>query len=879
MSIMPFLHFFCLVVYLFLAGYILKKNPKVLLNRLCSALILCFALWSLGYIFTHNPDNPRHIAVFFGKVQAPGWIGMVSMTLWFFLVFTERKKILRAWWFYPLIFLPPVIFTYKQWTGDLISAWVLHPYGWRYVWSDSIWPVLFQVYCLAFIGLGLLSLLNFWRKTSDPVQKRQSQIIFWTGASSFFLGVMTNIVFISYDIVFIPDIASVLVLIWALGLLYAIIRYKLLIFSPEEAYEKIITTMVDALILVDSKGDIITINNAALHLLEYKEDELKGQPLDVIFPMEVAGAQIDEIVKTRILKNFEFSLKSQSGNRIPVSLSSSKLKGQRGKKAGVIYIARDMSHSKKVEAELKTYREHLEEIVEKRTEELQAANIQLQKEISEHKRTGKKLKENEKKYSSLFHQSSDALFVHDLDGNILEANFKTLDLFGFTKREILEKKITQLLLASSLDKFWQVHQKISDTGSYTCEVDCVKKTGEIFPAQLSSTLFKIGEDRLIQGVAKDITEEKQSEKIQSVLFNIAEATSSAESLQELLKIIHLELGALMDTTNFFVALFNKESSLYSFPYCVDEHEEDELFSPQELKKSLTDYVRRTGKPLLIDDKLHRRLMERGEVDLVGESSHIWMGVPLKIPNDVIGVVALQSYRDASAYSENDLKLLSLISDQIAAAIYRKKTQDQIKASLKEKEVLLKEIHHRVKNNMQIISSLLRLQSLDAKNKKVINMYKVSRNRIKSMALIHESLYRSKDFSRIDFSNYVNNLATHLYSIYCSRESKIAVVQDVKNVFLDINRGIPCGLIINELVSNSLRHAFGPNGNGQIQIQMSQENGKYLLRVKDNGKGFPDELDFQKTESLGLQVVNDLVKQLDGKISLDRKNGTAFTIKF
>ena len=102
---------------------------------------------------------------------------------------------------------------------------------------------------------------------------------------------------------------------------------------------------------------------------------------------------------------------------------------------------------------------------------------------------------------------------------------------------------------------------------------------------------------------------------------------------------------------------------------------------------------------------------------------------------------------------------------------------------------------------------------------------------------------------------------------------------MQNVFLDINRAIPCGLIINELVSNSLRHAFGPNGNGKIQIKMSEENGKYLLRVKDNGKGFPDELDFQKTETLGLQVVNDLVKQLDGKISLDRRKGTAFTIKF
>ena len=159
------------------------------------------------------------------------------------------------------------------------------------------------------------------------------------------------------------------------------------------------------------------------------------------------------------------------------------------------------------------------------------------------------------------------------------------------------------------------------------------------------------------------------------------------------------------------------------------------------------------------------------------------------------------------------------------------------------------------------------------------MYKVSRNRIKSMALIHESLYRSEDFSRIDFSEYISKLATHLHTIFCTRDSKLSVVQDVQDVSLDINRAIPCGLLINELISNSFRHAFEPNGNGKIQIKMSEKNGNYFLKVQDNGKGLPKNLDFQKTETLGLQVVNDLVKQLDGKISLDRKKGTAFTIEF
>ena len=213
------------------------------------------------------------------NIHSPGWIIMVSMALWLFLAFTERKKILRMWIFYPILFLPAVFFIYKQWTGSLISDFVWRPYGWRLIWSTSVWSRLFHIYCVLFIGLGLLSLVRFWKRTSDPAQRKQSKIIFLTGASSYFLGVITNVVFTWYRIDLVPDIASVLVLIWALGLLYAIIKYKLLIFSPEKAYENIIATMADALILVDLKEKIITINNAALGLLGVTTQVDFGQDL------------------------------------------------------------------------------------------------------------------------------------------------------------------------------------------------------------------------------------------------------------------------------------------------------------------------------------------------------------------------------------------------------------------------------------------------------------------------------------------------------------------------------------------------------------------------------------------------------------------------
>jgi len=210
----------------------------------------------------------------------------------------------------------------------------------------------------------------------------------------------------------------------------------------------------------------------------------------------------------------------------------------------------------------------------------------------------------------------------------------------------------------------------------------------------------------------------------------------------------------------------------------------------------------------------------------------------------------------------------------------KQAEERIKASLKEKDVLLKEIHHRVKNNMQIISSILRLQSRKIKDEEILEIFKQSQYRIKSMALIHEGLYQSEDFARIDFSNYIARLTNHLFSAYGAGVRDIDFKMEVRDVYLDINRAIPCGLIISELVSNSMKHAF-PNGRkGKIDIKMHPDGkGKYILIVRDTGIEFPDGLDFHKTETLGMQIVTDLVEQLDGTIELRRNKGTKFKIVF
>jgi len=211
---------------------------------------------------------------------------------------------------------------------------------------------------------------------------------------------------------------------------------------------------------------------------------------------------------------------------------------------------------------------------------------------------------------------------------------------------------------------------------------------------------------------------------------------------------------------------------------------------------------------------------------------------------------------------------------------RKKTEEQIKASLEEKVVLLREIHHRVKNNMQIISSILNLQAGHIKDPQTLAALRESKNRIDVMALIHEKLYQSKSLARINFQEYVDELVMSLFISYGVNTELIRSEIHSEGISFEINTAIPCGLIINELVSNSLKHAFPDRRRGNISISLnSVGEGRYLLTVKDDGIGLPDGLDYQKSPTLGLKLVNALTGQLDGTIDLDRGMGTTFRITF
>ncbi len=241
------------------------------------------------------------------------------------------------------------------------------------------------------------------------------------------------------------------------------------------------------------------------------------------------------------------------------------------------------------------------------------------------------------------------------------------------------------------------------------------------------------------------------------------------------------------------------------------------------------------------------------------------------------LIQIQEHEDALQKAHHELERRA--RELQKELTVRKHAETQIKKSLQEKEVLLREIHHRVKNNLQVISSLLYFQAKKSKSKKTNEMFNESQNRIRSMALIHEKLYQSEDFAKINFEEYVKSLSSHLLYSYGVRTSDIQMNLDVEDVPIDIEKAIPCGLIINELISNSLKYAFPDDNKGEIQIQLKKQTENIELVYQDNGVGISKDFDWEKSNTLGLRLVRTLVKQLHGILEVNTEEGIEYKIQF
>ncbi|MCP4542217.1 MAG: GAF domain-containing protein [Chloroflexi bacterium] len=268
-------------------------------------------------------------------------------------------------------------------------------------------------------------------------------------------------------------------------------------------------------------------------------------------------------------------------------------------------------------------------------------------------------------------------------------------------------------------------------------------------------------------------------------------------------------------------------------------------------------------------------------------------VPMVFQDRVVGLVEMWDSQVERTFTDREISVVQFLTTQAASAVEnarlyeraqreikeRIRAEEQIKASLKEKEVLLKEIHHRVKNNLQVISSMLRLQARNVDDQLTLQVLEESQNRIRSMALIHERLYRSQDLAKVDFGVYIRDLAIHLVHSYKTYSGGVDLDVNVEDIFLDIDTAIPCGLIANELICNSMKYAFPSNDRGKINVDVYVNQEQLTMIISDDGVGIPPDLDYRNTGSLGLQLVNALVDQLEGSIELYNNEGTEFKITF
>jgi PAS domain S-box-containing protein len=633
--------------------------------------------------------------------------------------------------------------------------------------------------------------------------------------------------------------------------------------ESEEKFRGIGASAKDAIIMVDHEGNISYWNEAAEIIFRYRRREIIGRDLKFLVPEKYYEALDSGFKRFRttgyapiIGKTIELSAIRKGGDEIPIEISLSSVKIQN--RWNALGIVRDITERK---------------IAEK---ELMIKDLAVDSTIN-------------------------AIALAEPKGKLTYVNPAFLKMWGYQESDAVGRHFVE---------FWQDEHKaldildrIREKGKFIGESKAKREDDYPFDVQISASMVKDDVGKPLSTILSfiDITEQKEVEKklqVRSEFEKLVTAISTNFINLPSYK-IDSEINKALQSIGEFAAADQSYVILYSL-------DKKWMSMTHEWCSDKATPLMRSNQELLVKDyRWHSAQIESRETIYITDTAELppnagsflenlesrgtssFIHVPIAYGGKAFGFVGLESQQKEKTWSVDIIVLLRMVGDILANALERKRVEEQLNASLKEKEVLLKEIHHRVKNNMQVISSLLNLQSGRIKNQDILKMFKESQDRIRSMSLIHERLYQSADLAKIDFSHYIRNLANHLFQSYRIDPEAVVLRTNVKDVSLDINKAIPCGLIINELVSNSLKYAFPEvEGSGrknvkkgEIDIRLSSSDGKVMLLIKDNGTGLPEDLDIETADSFGLQLVTTLVAQLNGKIDIKRKPGATFKITF
>ncbi len=266
--------------------------------------------------------------------------------------------------------------------------------------------------------------------------------------------------------------------------------------------------------------------------------------------------------------------------------------------------------------------------------------------------------------------------------------------------------------------------------------------------------------------------------------------------------------------------------------------------------------------------------------LVDQSIQSVVAVPMMMDNQCLGHIGFDVVKTTRQFSDSEIGMLKLYAQMVVNVIVRQRQENMLRKSLEEKAVLMNEIHHRVKNNLQVVSSLLYLQSCQVDNPELVKILKNSENRVKAISLLHEKIYGVKHLQDFDFKVYIETVSQQLIDQYLQDGFSLDFKPEVQSLAIDTNHAITCGLIVNELVTNAMEHAFIGRKEGLLGIEItSLPHNMVQIMIYDNGIGMPEDFDLSRSTSLGMQLVNSLTEQLDGTLIMEVSRGTRFTIMF